>query len=121
MVSLILISSIGEEHSAINYDPSICFYFFPPLSDCVQFLHTCKTKHHRSICYLIVFESNKKELLSSYLISATYFKTYEANTLCNSYIFKLLLNCFCIGCGIPESHILSSASKSKFPAVSILK
>jgi hypothetical protein len=36
-------------------------------------------------------------------------------------MLRLLLNCFSIGACVPDIHIFSSASKSKWPAVSMLK
>ena len=36
-------------------------------------------------------------------------------------MFKFLLNCFCIGVGLPEIQIFNSVSRSRCPAVSTLK
>lgn len=45
-----------------------------------------------------------------------YPNTYPANTDCTLQVFNFLLKVFWMGVGVPEIHILNSASKSQVPA-----
>ena len=62
------------------------------------------------------------ELLKLFTLSLFYFKTKVANAFCIDKIFVFFLNVFTtVGVCELETHIFSSESKSKFPAVSTEK